>query len=299
MVTKLFVMSDSHDDLEALARACDFAQASQANEIVYLGDFSLRPYTPEQLKQVISTQNVRAFVGQKQKHNLAQLTANKDILDQSKIPYTVIPGNYDSDLEAVFGNLNQHGKSRHIGEAKVTSYGGADGIPPHLALLDQLGELVPYDHRKLYALLNSEDPDIVVLHNPPHQLLDTMFNGDKVGTPAATKYVVENKPDLVLCGHIHESGPYGPMGANPERSGGLAVLSHAGDMRTYVVNPGNLGRFEIVDPRTLAAVKAFPFGTFAEVHLEEDGTPLRLVQYSLMDNGKVGKVKIIGEADFR
>ncbi|MBW2966017.1 hypothetical protein KY342_02860, partial [Candidatus Woesearchaeota archaeon] len=59
--------------------------------------------------------------------------------------------------------------------------------------------------------------------------------------------------------------------------------------RTFVVNPGNIGRF-----------MHFDFGTFVEMNIEEDGSPLLIVQYSIQgDNKKIVDPNKIGEYDFR
>ena len=85
-----------------------------------------------------------------------------------------------------------------------------------------------------------------------------MFNGDHVGTPATTEYLAdcygEEPPKLIVCGHIHEAGP---LGKNPEEVKGLDNFGRSN--KTYIVNPGNLGRFELVDMPTLQTVMQFDF----------------------------------------
>ena len=43
MVKKYFVCSDIHDDIDALNAFVDFSQTNEADHMLLLGDFSLRP----------------------------------------------------------------------------------------------------------------------------------------------------------------------------------------------------------------------------------------------------------------
>jgi Icc-related predicted phosphoesterase len=65
-------------------------------------------------------------------------------------------------------------------------------------------------------------------------------SGGHVGSIGIRAYVLEQKPNLVVAGHIHEAV-------------GLAKLNES-----YVINPGNLGRFYNRD-----------YGTFMEVELDD------------------------------
>ena len=123
----------------------------------------------------------------------------------------------------------------------MCGYGGADAFPPYIYILDQLGEIVHFDHQELYVQLTREKPDVVITHNPPKKLCDDMFNRDNVGTPAITQYIVDHGPKLVLSGHIHEAGP---NGNNPHNVKGISGYKnpHTGKT-TIVVNPGNVGRY--------------------------------------------------------
>src|SRR3989344_6621392 len=98
MTEKLFIASDIHDDVEALATFADFAQAQQADRILLLGDLSLRPYTAQDLQTLLAQQrqqgipqlSIQAFIDAKNRHNNATLNEMKGIMDKSGIPYHVI-----------------------------------------------------------------------------------------------------------------------------------------------------------------------------------------------------------------
>src|SRR3990167_4673197 len=140
MTEKLFIASDIHDDVEALEVFVDFAQAQQADRILLLGDLSLRPYTAQDLQNLVAQSTaqgipqsaVQTFIDAKNRHNSKMLTEMKRKMDSSGIPYQVIPGNYDGSLQQIFGKKDLHLKTTQFGEAKVAGYGGADEFPGHI-----------------------------------------------------------------------------------------------------------------------------------------------------------------------
>ncbi|MBU0894150.1 MAG: metallophosphoesterase family protein [Nanoarchaeota archaeon] len=291
MIKKVFVASDIHDDIEALVKFTDYAQAQHADGMWVLGDFSLKPYTVEALEEVLESKDIGKFIEAKEKTNLEILAQMKGVLDNSGLEYRVIPGNYDPDILSVFGGRDLHKKTSMFGDAKIVGYGGADAFPQHIALLNQINEIVPFDHNELYTLLKKEKPQIVLTHNPPQQFCDDMFNGQNVGTPATTKYIMENNPKLVCGGHIHEAGP---NGNNPSGVKSIAKYSN-----TIIVNPGNLGRFELLHFPSLETNMKFDYGTFSELHLDTDSSVKKIKNYSLKSpERKIGKIEKISEVVF-
>ncbi|HLD00961.1 MAG TPA: metallophosphoesterase [Candidatus Nanoarchaeia archaeon] len=241
-----YLCSDLHDDVEALEVFADFVQAQGANGIQVLGDLALRPYSKSDLDEYYLTKNLDLFIERKRNHAQITLREMKRILNSSGVPYNVIPGNYDSnkDLEAVFGMNNLHRQSLFLGEAKTTGYGGADDYPPHISILAEKGEIVPFDNQELYDLLVAEQPAIGIIHTPPQRLCDDRYNGHHVGTPASATYLVRYSPKQIWSGHIHEAGP---NGSNPNGVKGVAAYQGRKGW-TVVLNPGNLGRWETIYP---------------------------------------------------
>ena len=281
---KQFVCSDIHEDIEAMKAFLDYASAQSADRILCLGDLSFKPYTREDLERLVATEDVDSFIKAKRGRNSKKLNEFKDVLDNSQIPYVVIPGNYDPDFENIFGDNDLHLRNTVFGEAKISGYGGADAFPPHIGLLNRFNEIVPFDHKELYEFLKSENPDIDLTHNPPKGLCDDMFNGQNVGTPATTQYIQENSPKIVLAGHIHEAGP---LGNNPN---GVQGIAQSGS--SIIVNPGNLGRFGLLDGMSLEPTMQFDYGTFAQLDVEADGSLVAVSQYSLSSPERgIGKVK--------
>ncbi|MFC1686209.1 metallophosphoesterase [Nanoarchaeota archaeon] len=292
---KTFVCSDVHDDYDALKTFADYAQSQDASNILIAGDLSLRPYTKGGIEELINNNDVKTFIKSKREHNEGVLKGMKEILDGSGIPYQLIPGNYDSNesFEKVFGDKSLHLKTSKLGDLKIGGYGGADAYPEHMMRLAEIGEVVDFKHEELYEFLKREKPDVGLIHNPPQGMCDDMFNGENVGTPATTKYIAEEGPKLILSGHIHEAGPnggnqkdvYGISGYENDETGKLTV----------VLNPGNLGRFELLDPRSLEHSMQFDYGTFSSFEMDEEKVK-RVIQYSVKaPERSVGDVKIIIE----
>ncbi len=307
-------MSDTHDDTDAVQKAVSFAldEGKENGRIVHAGDLSLRPYLPEHLGKLDGTNvtSIQKFIQSSKDHNEEILKDYKKIFDDSKLPYAVIPGNYDNDLEEIFAGNNLHNKSTNFAGAKVIGYGGAGDNggewvgQPHIELLYKLKKIVPFIVKDLESLLIKEKPAIAVIHNPPHRLCDDMHDGRNVGTRVTTRYIAENPGlKLVISGHVHEAGP---NGNNPNNVKGVKCYQDADrKIRTAVINPGNLGRFELVNPKNLETAKyqdgklmRFDYGTFCRVDIEDDGTPILLKQYSLkLNDWKIGDVKKIEEYD--
>jgi uncharacterized protein len=69
-------------------------------------------------------------------------------------------------------------------------------------------------------------------HAPPHgTACDRLANGEHVGSTVVRAFVEREQPDLVLCGHIHESRGTDTIG------------------RSRIVNPGPVpaGHYAVVD----------------------------------------------------
>jgi hypothetical protein len=86
----------------------------------------------------------------------------------------------------------------------------------------------PTIEEDLEQLARMSDPKktIYVLHDPPYgTALDTLWNGQHIGSMAVRRFIEQYQPPLVLSGHIHEA---------PKVSG--RITDQIGD--TVCVNPG-------------------------------------------------------------
>jgi Icc-related predicted phosphoesterase len=63
---------------------------------------------------------------------------------------------------------------------------------------------------------------VVVTHQPPFGVLDTLYSGQPSGCRSLRRFLEDYQPDLLLCGHIHEARGEARLG------------------RTAVVNVGEL-----------------------------------------------------------
>ena len=50
-----------------------------------------------------------------------------------------------------------------------------------------------------------EDLDILMVHGPPKNILDTILDGSTVGCENLRQTIHRKKPKVMLCGHIHEN----------------------------------------------------------------------------------------------
>jgi Icc-related predicted phosphoesterase len=50
-----------------------------------------------------------------------------------------------------------------------------------------------------------EDVDILMVHGPPKNILDTILDGSTVGCENLRQTIHRKKPKIMLCGHIHEN----------------------------------------------------------------------------------------------
>ncbi len=297
-------MSDTHDDLEAVARAVDFAKSEglEGSRIVHVGDLALRPYTREDLESVIKTRDGKTFIDAIKKRTGQVYGTYRDILESSGMPFTVIPGNYDSSLTASFGEADIHNIAVDWDGIKVVGYGAGGNLdedwigPEHMQVVVRLKQIQMFNPLELATLLESNSPSIAVIHNPPYGLCDDMFNGQHVGTPTSRGYIEKAEGlKLVLSGHIHEAGP---NANNPNGVNGISGIERENGSKVIVVNPGNLGRFGILHPHTLDPVREFDYGTFVRVDIEDDGTPVKVTQYTVQEEGRgIGQVKEMGMFD--
>lgn len=78
----------------------------------------------------------------------------------------------------------------------------------------RLGDPARYCHRddvvyetltKAYQDASGTKCKIAVVHQLPRGAQDTFYNGESSGSISLHCFVEKHQPDLLLCGHIHES----------------------------------------------------------------------------------------------
>ena len=130
------------------------------------------------------------------------ISALKDI----SRPTVLVPGNsesYDELRAACSGWTNAfvlHGNSTKINGVDFFGIGGGIPITPFGSWSwdfseDQAREL----------LKGCPEKAVLVTHSPPKGILDVSSGGQSLGSVAIRDVILEKTPQLVVCGHIHES----------------------------------------------------------------------------------------------
>ena len=74
-----------------------------------------------------------------------------------------------------------------------------------------------------FAALKGAGRKVVVTHQPPFGVLDTLYSGQPSGCHSLRRFLEDYQPDLLLCGHIHE--------ARGEARLGRTVAVNVGELR--------------------------------------------------------------------
>ncbi|MGD0276036.1 MAG: metallophosphoesterase, partial [Syntrophales bacterium] len=145
-----------------------------------------------------------------------------------------LPGNYDMDLKYTsLHDRDLHIHAYEVGGLKIAGYGGADvwtpGMPQRYLVGYLAGKGIHDRDNELYRFFDSERPDIIVAHQPPHGIHDHVTSMGPSGSPALRAYCDNHPVLLCLSGHIHDQW-------------GLAVHD-----KTVYLNPSNFGEVTRVD----------------------------------------------------
>jgi len=208
----------------------------------------------------------------------AQYKGFKEILGEIEPTVLIVPGNYDCHFMAdYFEDEYIHLKTKTIKNLTFAGYGGANVVPSHipedLLVAYYEGQTTKGFISEPYSFLSSQRPDVAIVHAPPYGCCDVVgvgmnmisggsSSGGHAGSVGIRAYIVEQNPNLVVSGHIHEA-----MGIEKLKD-------------SYVINPGNLGRFYDRD-----------YGTFMEVELDGDGKFSSAVLYRI--DGQHGRIKVV------
>jgi len=216
---KVLATADFHGNLEAAKRAALKAKNIGADVVIVCGDIT----------HFGSFKDAEIM--------LSPLTA-------LKLPLLYVPGNCDppSLLEREIENAKLlHGKCQTIGNL---SFIGAGSVP-----IDRVhpSPLEVSDEEIFTALTQGlkqcESPDFVIVatHSPPiYTKLDVAYFGGHVGSPSLRRFIEQNQPSVVFCGHIHEARGIDYIGdtlvANigPARHGYYAIAGFNGKVEVQL-----------------------------------------------------------------
>ena len=129
-----------------------------------------------------------------------------DILSAIETPTVLVPGNNET-LEALQeatrgwpAAVVLHGEATEVGGMQIVGIGGGIPVTPFGAWSFDLSE-----ERAEQLLAPFESADLVVSHSPPSGVADVDSSGISRGSTALRDFVERAKPQLFVCGHIHDS----------------------------------------------------------------------------------------------
>lgn len=163
----------------------------------------------------------------------------------------MVNGNWDSPIfNKIFEEYTVHKKTKEINGLKIAGYGGANVYPKVMPMT----QIMPYDENEFKNYIEKENPDIILSHMPPKDMVD---GKDHIGSESLKNYITNPRENsnlkAVFCGHSHE---YGSI-----KEGNVLV-----------VNPGNFGRYRSKEHNP----------TFAEIEIGNDYTQAK--HYQMVGN---------------
>lgn len=179
---KILAASDIHGDRDLVKKLADEAEKEKVDLVVLCGDLTFGE---------MSTDNIIGPFAKKHKKVL------------------LIPGNHETVATADFmaelyepEARNIHGYSVQYKGVGIFGAGGATNVGPQ----------PPIDEGELFDLLKKGfdnirylDRKIMVTHIHPTQTRIEKFSKFVPGSDAVRKAVNAFKPDILLCGHVHEA----------------------------------------------------------------------------------------------
>ena len=174
---KLLVFSDLHNDFRTAAKLVELSNT--VDVVVGAGDFCT---VRRGLKKIIAP--------------LSAITK----------PTVLVPGNSETDEELLEACQSWksarvlHGRQVTIAETSFFGIGGGIPITPFGSWSYDFTEAEATD-----LLRDCPSGGVLVSHSPPAGILDASSDGRSLGSQAIRKAILMNKPNLVVCGHIHGS----------------------------------------------------------------------------------------------
>lgn len=172
---KILAFSDLHSDAAATAKLVK--ASAEADLVIAAGDFC-------------------------NYHN--DLAASVALLAEIPCPILAVPGNHETVDEltaAATPNMTVlHGQTRAVGN--LSFFGIGYGVPT-TPFGDWSCDLSEVEATEM--LEDCHQVDILISHSPPKGIADTTSSGHSVGSTSVYAAAERLKPQLLLCGHIHEA----------------------------------------------------------------------------------------------
>jgi Icc-related predicted phosphoesterase len=173
---KILAFSDLHRDLDRAASLVD--RSSESDVVIAAGDFAS---VHEGLEETIAA------------------------LRPISVPTVLVPGNNETEdeLRAAADGWGSatvlHGQGTEIDGTKF--YGLGAGVP-----------ITPWDwsfdldeDQAAEKLAGCPEDAVLVVHSPPKGHCDESSAGDHLGSQAILDAIEAKRPQIAVCGHIHES----------------------------------------------------------------------------------------------
>lgn len=122
-------------------------------------------------------------------------------------PIIVIPGNHETPATVDFlckkyspGVYDLHGKSMMIYDIGFFGMGGAN-----IGLFQVDDEDIFDELMNAYKKIKNARVKVMITHEPPFNTKIDMIGPNHVGSKGVREAIEKIKPDICLCGHIHET----------------------------------------------------------------------------------------------
>jgi Icc-related predicted phosphoesterase len=175
---RILASSDIHGDRRAAEQLAQQAERENVDLVVLCGDLT---YEEESTEGIIGPFTKR----------------NKKVL--------LIPGNHETVATAdflaeIYGVTNLHGYSVMYKGVGLFGCGGAN-IGLHQLSEPEILDLL----KKGYERIKDAKKKIMVTHVHPTGSISERFSGFFPGSEGVKKAIEKFKPDVLLCGHVHEA----------------------------------------------------------------------------------------------
>jgi uncharacterized protein len=173
---KLLAFSDLHRDLDQAAQLVE--RSREADVVIGAGDFAS---IHKGLEEAI------------------------DALEPIAVPTVLVPGNNETEdalrtaCENWEGATVLHGQGTEIDGTQF--YGLGAGVP--ITPWDWSFDLD--DEQAAERLAGCPEGAVLVIHSPPKGHCDASSGGDHLGSQAILEAIEAKRPQLAVCGHIHEA----------------------------------------------------------------------------------------------
>ncbi len=172
---KILAFADLHCDIKSLERIKQQVKKKKVDLILCAGDISLFGNC---LKEVM------------------------ELLHEMHKPVLMIHGNHETEKEMIklckkYDNIIFiHKHTAEIRDIVIMGHGGGG-----FANRDKEFEMLS----KSFSKKMKDKKSILVTHGPPYGTKLDKINGEYAGNKSYTKFINRYKPNIVICGHLHET----------------------------------------------------------------------------------------------